>query len=94
MISREEVVHISKLAKLKLKEEEIEKYQIELTEIINLINKLNELDTENIEPLQHPVIFEASMRKDILGKSLSTEEALLNAPLKDDSFFIVPKVIK
>jgi aspartyl-tRNA(Asn)/glutamyl-tRNA(Gln) amidotransferase subunit C len=57
------------------------------------MEKLNELDTENVEPLSHPVEGNNIFRDDELKPSVPTEEALKNAPDKDEQFFKVPKVI-
>jgi aspartyl-tRNA(Asn)/glutamyl-tRNA(Gln) amidotransferase subunit C len=57
------------------------------------MDKLNELNTDNIEPLSHPVENANVFREDILIKSISTEEALVNAPSGTDEYFKVPKVI-
>ncbi|MFO7446129.1 MAG: Asp-tRNA(Asn)/Glu-tRNA(Gln) amidotransferase subunit GatC, partial [Ignavibacteriaceae bacterium] len=57
------------------------------------VEKLNELDTENVEPLSHPVEGFNAFREDGVKPGVSREEALRNAPEKDESFFKVPKVI-
>ena len=64
MISKKEVKHIAKLARLGLTEKEIEKYQKELSEILDYIEKLKEVDISGIEPLSHSVLIENVMRSD------------------------------
>jgi len=93
-VTREQVKHIAKLARLKLSEEELESSTKELSSILNYMEKLNELDTSNVEPLTHPVENKNVFRKDELRFSVKTEVALKNAPQKDDKYFKVPKVIK
>lgn len=92
-ITRELVLHIAELANLKLKEEEIEKFQKELNQILEYVEKLNELDTSDVEPLSHPLPVINVMREDKLQKSVEREEALKNAPDSTEEFFKVPKVI-
>ncbi|QQS37517.1 MAG: Asp-tRNA(Asn)/Glu-tRNA(Gln) amidotransferase subunit GatC [Ignavibacteriales bacterium] len=92
-VTRKDVEHIAKLAKLKFDDSEIEKLTSEMNNILLYMEKLNEVDTSSVEPLSHPVEMNNVFREDIKGKSLSAEEALKNAPSKDDKYFHVPKVI-
>ena len=92
-VSKEDVEKIAKLAKLKFSDEELENFTPQMNEILNYMDKLNELDTENVEPLSHPVEQINVFREDKLKQSISTEDALKNAPSKDEQFFKVPKVI-
>ncbi len=92
-VSRKDVEHIAELARLKFKDEELESFTNQLNEILTYVEKLNELDTENVEPLSHPVENSNVFRDDKVKPSVSKEEALKNAPEKDENFFSVPKVI-
>ena len=92
-VSKEDVEKIAKLAKLKFSDEELENFTPQMNEILNFMDKLNELDTENVEPLSHPVEQINVFREDKLKQSIFTEDALKNAPSKDEQFFKVPKVI-
>ena len=92
-VSKEDVEKIAKLAKLKFSDEELENFTPQMNEILNYMDKLNELDTENVEPLSHPVEQINVFRDDKLKQSIPTEDALKNAPSKDEQFFKVPKVI-
>ncbi|VAX27538.1 Aspartyl-tRNA(Asn) amidotransferase subunit C @ Glutamyl-tRNA(Gln) amidotransferase subunit C [hydrothermal vent metagenome] len=93
-VTKDEVKHIAKLAKLEFNDEEIVKYTEDLNKILEYVDKLNELDTENVEPLSHPIEGSNVFREDKLGKSVSTEDALKNAPESTEEYFKVPKVIK
>lgn len=93
MISREEVLHIARLAKLKLTEEEVELFQEQLGKILEYFKKLEEVDTKGVEPLKHVVVTENVFREDEPQDSVSPEEALKNAPKRRDDYFEVPKVI-
>lgn len=92
-VSKKNVEKIAELARLKFSEEELENFTLEMNEILNYMEKLNELDTENIKPLSHPVEQTNVFRDDKLKPSITTEEALRNAPEKDEHHFKVPKVI-
>ena len=92
-VTRKEVEHIAQLAQLRFKNEELENFTSQLNEILNYVDKLNELDTENVEPLSHPVEEFNKFRDDELKPSIEREEALKNAPDRTDEFFKVPKVI-
>lgn len=92
-VSRKDVEHIAELARLKFNEDELNNFTEQLNEILAYVEKLNELDTENVEPLSHPVEGNNVFREDVVKHSIPTSEALKNAPEKDDQFFHVPKVI-
>jgi aspartyl-tRNA(Asn)/glutamyl-tRNA(Gln) amidotransferase subunit C len=62
--------------------------------MISFIEKLNEIDTSGVEPLLFMTDEVNVLREDEVKGSISRDEALLNAPLKDDRFFKVPKVIR
>jgi aspartyl-tRNA(Asn)/glutamyl-tRNA(Gln) amidotransferase subunit C len=92
-VTRKDVEHIAELARLKFKDEELESFTHQLNDILAYMEQLNELDTENVEPLSHPIEGANVFREDINKPSLDREHALKNAPDKDDEFFKVPKVI-
>lgn len=92
-VSRDEVIRIAELAKLKLTEEEIVKFQIELSKILEYVEQLKEIDTREVKPLSHPVSRVNIFREDKVTKSTDREEALSNAPERTEEFFKVPKVI-
>jgi aspartyl-tRNA(Asn)/glutamyl-tRNA(Gln) amidotransferase subunit C len=92
-VTRKEVEHIAELARLKLTESELEEYTLQLNKILEYVEKLNELDTVNVKPLSHPVEGTNVFREDVVKPSINREEALKNAPSKDEEFFKVPKVI-
>lgn len=92
-VTKELVKHIAELAQLKLREDEIEKFQKELNQILEYVDKLNEIDTSHVEPLSHPIDIFNVFREDKINGSLSRDEALKNAPESTEEFFKVPKVI-
>ena len=94
MLKKEDVIKVAQLAKLKLKEEEIELFSKQLPQIVNFVEKLNELDTENVKPFYELIDKTTPMREDIPENGFSQEEALSNAPEAEDGFFVVPRVVE
>lgn len=92
-VTKKDVENIAELAKLKFTEAELENFTPQMNEILSYMDKLNELETENVKPLSHPVEQTNVFREDILNPSITTKEALKNAPAKDEYHFKVPKVI-
>jgi aspartyl-tRNA(Asn)/glutamyl-tRNA(Gln) amidotransferase subunit C len=92
-VTKKDIEKIAELAKLKFSDEELQNFTPQMNEILNYMEKLNELDTENVEPLSHPAEQTNVFREDKLKPSVSTGDALKNAPSKDDKHFKVPKVI-
>lgn len=85
---------LSLLARLEIKPDEKDKLRDDLQQMIGFIEKLQELDTTGIEPLMHLTEEINVLRADEVKGSVTREEALQNAQLKNNSFFMVPKVIK
>lgn len=92
-VNKKDVEYIANLSRLKFNEEELENFTHQLNDILTYVEKLNELNTENVEPLSHPIENNNVFRNDELKPSIDREEALKNAPNKTDEFFKVPKVI-
>ncbi|MDQ7817167.1 MAG: Asp-tRNA(Asn)/Glu-tRNA(Gln) amidotransferase subunit GatC [Melioribacteraceae bacterium] len=92
-VTIDDVKYIANLARLNFEEKELEGFTIQFNDILSFFEKLNELDTENVEPLSHPIPNQNVFRDDILNSSVSQEEALKNAPDRSYEFFKVPKVI-
>ncbi len=93
-ITREQVEHVARLARLELTGEEKDLFTGQLDAILAYVDKLNELDTESIVPTAHAVHMENAFREDVEEPSIGVENALANAPDRSGSFFRVPKVIE
>jgi aspartyl-tRNA(Asn)/glutamyl-tRNA(Gln) amidotransferase subunit C len=92
-VTIKDVEHIAKLAKLEFTDEEKEKFTHQLNQILEYVEQMNKLDTSNVEPLSQVIELSNVFRADEVKQSISTEEALKNAPSKTEQFFKVPKVI-
>ncbi len=88
------VEKLAHLARLKFGDSEKVEIKNDLQRMIAFVEKLNELDLEGVEPLLHMSDEVNVLREDEIKGSISREEALKNAPLHDEQFFKVPKVIK
>ncbi|MGN6400877.1 MAG: Asp-tRNA(Asn)/Glu-tRNA(Gln) amidotransferase subunit GatC [Flavisolibacter sp.] len=85
---------LSRLSMLKFNDAEREEIKSDLEKMIGFVDKLKELDTTGVEPLLHMSANTNMLREDVTGNMLNRQEALQNAPLHDEQFFKVPKVIK
>ena len=92
MITKEQVEHVAKLARLSLTEEEINLYTNQLSKILDYIDQLNEVRTEGIEPMTQPIPTVNVMREDIIKKQFDRQDMLKNAPHEEYGFFRVPKI--
>ncbi|MBI2420218.1 MAG: Asp-tRNA(Asn)/Glu-tRNA(Gln) amidotransferase subunit GatC [Ignavibacteriales bacterium] len=93
-VSREETKKIAKLAQLSFSEEELDKITRDLNEILEYMSSLNQIDTQNIQPLAHPIENIPRMREDVVHASVPRGKSLQNAPQANEEYFLVPKVIK
>jgi len=92
-ISRDEVRHVAKLARLELDEHEEMRMTEQMNNILTYMDKLNELNTSDILPTTHAIQQRNVFRQDVVRPSLEREQALANAPQTDGVSFVVPKVI-
>ena len=92
-IDAEQVRKVARLARLDLTEAEVEEFTGQLGAILEYVEKMNELDTAGVEPLAHCLPITNVFRADEVRESLGTEKTLANAPQRDESFFIVPKIL-
>ena len=93
MLTKEDVLKIAKLSKLKFNESEIEKFKEDLNKIFDYMEELNKLDTSQVEPLFNVLDLKDKLRKDKVINSENKKNILDNAPKKHENFIIVPKVI-
>jgi aspartyl-tRNA(Asn)/glutamyl-tRNA(Gln) amidotransferase subunit C len=94
VISREDVEHVARLARLALSEAEVERMREQLSGILAYIDTLRALDTTGVEPTSHAVPLLNVMRDDDVRPCLPQDVALANAPERSDAFFRVPRIIE
>ncbi|HEU5104762.1 MAG TPA: Asp-tRNA(Asn)/Glu-tRNA(Gln) amidotransferase subunit GatC [Solirubrobacterales bacterium] len=90
MIERDQVLHVARLARLSLSEEEVERMVGELSGILEHVDRIGNLDLEGVEPTSHVVALENVLRPDEARPSLPPDVALASAPEPQDGAFRVP----
>ena len=94
-IDKDTVRHIALLSRLALDDKEIDAYSSQLAAILSYIDKLNKLDTSGVQPTSHCLTSLKNVyRKDVPKESLTSEDALKNAPAREGDLFKVPQVIE
>lgn len=93
VVSKEEILHIAKLADLTIKENEIEEYAKNLQDILNFVDVLNNVNTENVEESIGTVNNSNVFRKDEIKEFEDRDSLLQNAPEQEEGMFKIPKVI-
>lgn len=92
-IKKEEILHIAKLASLKIKEEEIEEYRKNLQDILNFANTINRVDTDNLEETNGATTNINFLREDEVKEFEDKEKLMQNAPDQENNMFKIPKVL-
>jgi aspartyl-tRNA(Asn)/glutamyl-tRNA(Gln) amidotransferase subunit C len=92
-ITKAEVLHVTKLARLSFSEKEMELFTHQLNQILLYMEKLNELDTSGVKPTYHALELTNVFRMDEIKASLNKQKTLANAPKKDKDMVVVPRVI-
>ena len=93
-IDKDAVDHVARLARLALTDDERERMSGELSVILAHVEKIQALDLDGVEPTAHAVALENVMRPDAVTPSLSQEDALRNAPEREDDRFKVPRIVE
>ncbi len=94
VLTREQVEHVAHLARLKLTEEEIERYREQLSAVLEYVEMLNEVDTTAIPPPATVLPLRTVLRPDEPKPSFDPEEILANAPRRDGQFFRVHAILE
>jgi aspartyl-tRNA(Asn)/glutamyl-tRNA(Gln) amidotransferase subunit C len=90
VIDREQVLHVARLARLELTEEEVERTAAELSDVLGHVDRIAALDLEGVPPTSHVVEVTGALRPDEPRPSLPREVALAQAPAVQDGGFLVP----
>lgn len=95
VLTKKDILHLAKLAKLTLSEEEVDKYFNQLEETVEYVDNLNQIDTDKVKPTSHTSnsknIFFADGEKDT--RIFTAERAVKNAKNKKNNYFIVPRIM-
>jgi len=88
------VKRIGRLARIRIEEGEVEKYQGELNAILGFVEQLSEVDVSGVEPMTSVTPMQLRRRQDVVSDGGYPEQIVGNAPLTEDNFFMVPKVVE
>ena len=88
------VKKIGRLARIRIEDDEVAKYQDELNVILGFVEQLNEVDVEGVEPMTSVTPMRLRRRDDVVTDGGYAEKIVANAPLSEDNFFMVPKVVE
>jgi aspartyl-tRNA(Asn)/glutamyl-tRNA(Gln) amidotransferase subunit C len=89
-ISKEEVLHVARLARLELSDDEVAKFQEQLSDILEAVSKVAELDLADVPPTSHPLEIANAWAEDEPHECLPLDDVFANAPDRDDDFFRTP----
>ena len=92
-ISRDDVAHLAKLARIEMTPAELDHMASELEQILGAVKRVQEVATSDIAPTSHPLSLSNVFRNDVVKPSLTNEEALSGAPAKADERFKVPQIL-
>ena len=92
-LTREEVLHVARLARIELNEEEIEKYQVQLKTLFNEVDKIKNVELKSDNKLIAPVMHTTKLREDVAGDMLEPEGIMKNVPVSNGNFVEVPVMI-
>jgi aspartyl-tRNA(Asn)/glutamyl-tRNA(Gln) amidotransferase subunit C len=93
-ISKKDVEHVAKLARLGLSDDEKEKLTRELNAILTYAEKINQLDTSTVLPTSHPLAMQNVFREDRVNPCQNTPDILANGPQTQENTFRVPKMLE
>jgi aspartyl-tRNA(Asn)/glutamyl-tRNA(Gln) amidotransferase subunit C len=88
------VKRIGRLARIRVEDDEVEKYQEELNTILGFVEQLGEVDVTGVEPMTSVMPMQLRRREDEITDGGYPERIVKNAPLSEDNFFMVPKVVE
>ena len=93
-LSRDEVLHVARLARLALTDDEVERFGAQLSVILDHAARVSEVAADDVEPTSHALPLVNVLRDDVVGECLPQEKALSTAPEVEDGRFKVPRIIE
>ncbi len=93
-VTKEDLQNVAVLSRLSIAEDQEEKYIGQLDKFLTYVENLSGVDTEGVKPTTYALPMQNVFREDTVEESLGREAALSNAPLKEDGYFKVPKVLE
>lgn len=93
-IDKNTIYKVADLARIEIREEELEDLTVDMNKILTFMEKLNELDTTGVKPLVYMNPEVNVWREDVVKQEISVEDGLKNAALHNEEFFFVPKILE
>jgi aspartyl-tRNA(Asn)/glutamyl-tRNA(Gln) amidotransferase subunit C len=93
-VDEDTVRRIARLARIKVTDAEARALEAELSGILDWVKQLDEVDTKDVEPMSSVTPMRLKMRKDKVGDGEIADDIVANAPVREDHFFVVPKVVE
>jgi aspartyl-tRNA(Asn)/glutamyl-tRNA(Gln) amidotransferase subunit C len=89
-ITKEEVLHVARLARLELSDDDVAKFQEQLSDILEAVSKVSELDLSDVPPTAHPLAIANAWAEDVPRDCLPLDDVFANAPDRDGDYFRTP----
>jgi aspartyl-tRNA(Asn)/glutamyl-tRNA(Gln) amidotransferase subunit C len=89
-ITKDEVLHVARLARLELSDDEVVKFQEQLSDILEAVSKVSELDLSDVPPTAHPLEIANTWAEDVPRDCLPLDDVFANAPDRDGDYFRTP----
>ena len=89
-ISRDDVLHVARLARLELSDDDVAKFQEQLSDILEAVSKVSELDLSDVPPTAHPLAIANAWAEDVPRDCLPLDDVFANAPDRDGDYFRTP----
>lgn len=93
-ITREQVAHLGRLARLSLTDDELDHYSVQLADILGAVARVSEVATPDVPATSHPMPLQNVFRDDVVRPGLSQAQALSGAPAAEDDRFRVPRILE
>ncbi len=93
-VDEQTVRRIARLARLKITDAEAKGLEAEISGILDWVEQLKQVDTDNVEPMTRVVAQDMKKREDVVTDGAKADDIVANAPMTDDHFFVVPKVVE
>ncbi|GAA2012316.1 Asp-tRNA(Asn)/Glu-tRNA(Gln) amidotransferase subunit GatC [Brevibacterium samyangense] len=92
-ITTEDVAHLANLARIAMSDEELAVMATDLDTILANVARVSEVATDDVPATSHPIPLTNVMREDVVGRTLTQEQALAGAPASDEAKFLVPQIL-
>jgi aspartyl-tRNA(Asn)/glutamyl-tRNA(Gln) amidotransferase subunit C len=93
-VDKATVKRVARLARIAVSDDEAEALKAELNTILDFVEQLNEVDVTGVEPMTSVTAMKMKMRRDVVTEGERADSVVANAPAREQSFFVVPKVVE